>query len=85
MSLSKNNREEGVALCLAVESSGAPEGRNLCNPKEEFFTRRRVKDILAQPVASSRELLKRIRQQVLDFVGTAPRSDDHTMLAVQRD
>ena len=55
-----------------------------CNPKEEFFTRRRVKDILAQPVASSRELLERIRQQVFDFVGTAPRSDDLTMLAVQR-
>jgi sigma-B regulation protein RsbU (phosphoserine phosphatase) len=55
-----------------------------CNPKEELFTRSRVKDILAQPVASSRELLERIRQQVFDFVGTAPRSDDLTMLAVQR-
>ena len=55
-----------------------------CNLKEEFFSRTRVKDILAQPVASARELLDRIRQQVFDFVDTAPRSDDITMLAVQR-
>ncbi|MEW6673089.1 MAG: SpoIIE family protein phosphatase [Thermodesulfobacteriota bacterium] len=55
-----------------------------CNPEEEFFTRNRVKDILAQPMASSRELLEKIRQQVFDFVDTAPRSDDFTMLAVQR-
>ena len=55
-----------------------------CNPAEELFTRNRVKDLLAQPVASSQELLERIRQQVFDFVGTAPRSDDFTMLAVQR-
>jgi sigma-B regulation protein RsbU (phosphoserine phosphatase) len=55
-----------------------------CNPEEEFFTRNRVKDILAQPMASSRELLEKIRQQVFDFVDTAPRSDDFTMLAIQR-
>jgi serine phosphatase RsbU (regulator of sigma subunit) len=55
-----------------------------CNPEEEFFTRTRVKDILAQPMASSRDLLERIRQRVFDFVKTAPRADDITMLAVQR-
>jgi len=55
-----------------------------CNLKEEFFTRTRVKNIIAQPVASARELLDRIKQQVFDFVDTAPRSDDLTMLAVQR-
>ena len=55
-----------------------------CNPEEELFTRNRVKDLLSQPVASSKELLDRIRQQVFDFVGTAPRSDDLTMLAIQR-
>jgi serine phosphatase RsbU (regulator of sigma subunit) len=35
-------------------------------------------------MASARELLEQIRQQVFDFVDTAPRSDDITMLAVQR-
>jgi sigma-B regulation protein RsbU (phosphoserine phosphatase) len=55
-----------------------------CNPDEELFTRMRVKDLLAQPAASSKEILDRIRQQVFDFVGTAPRSDDLTMLAIQR-
>lgn len=55
-----------------------------CNSEEEFFTRLRVKDILAQPMASGRELLERIRQGVFDFVDTAPRSDDITMLAIQR-
>lgn len=55
-----------------------------CNSEEELFSRIRVKDILAQPMASGRELLERIRQGVSDFVDTAPRSDDITMLAVQR-
>jgi sigma-B regulation protein RsbU (phosphoserine phosphatase) len=55
-----------------------------CNLEEEFFSRTLVKDILAQPMASARELLDRIRQQVFDFVDTAPRSDDITMLAIQR-
>jgi serine phosphatase RsbU (regulator of sigma subunit) len=55
-----------------------------CNPDEELFTRMRVKDLLAQPAASSKEILDRIRQEVFDFVGTAPRSDDLTMLAIQR-
>ena len=55
-----------------------------CNSQEELFTRIRVKDILAQPMASGRELLERIRQGVFDFVDTAPRSDDITMLAIQR-
>ena len=55
-----------------------------CNPTEELFTRTRVKDILAQPVASARDLIDSIRQQVFDFADTAPRSDDITMLAIQR-
>jgi len=35
-------------------------------------------------MSSARELLDSIRQQVFDFVDTAPRSDDITMLAIQR-
>jgi serine phosphatase RsbU (regulator of sigma subunit) len=53
------------------------------NPENEFFTRQRVKKLLARPVSSSKELLERIRKQVFDFMGTASRSDDVTMLAVQ--
>ena len=55
-----------------------------CNPTEEFFSRTRVKDILDQPVVSARDLIDKIRQQVSDFADTAPRSDDITMLAIQR-
>ena len=54
------------------------------NSEEILFTRNRVKDILTQPMASAKELLEQIRQQVFDFVAKAPRSDDITMLAVQR-
>ena len=62
-------------------TDGVTEARN---HEDEFFTRKRIKDLLVQPVASSKELLEMIRLQVFEFVGTAPRSDDLTMLAVQR-
>jgi serine phosphatase RsbU (regulator of sigma subunit) len=55
-----------------------------CNAEETLFTRNRVKTILAQPMLSAKDLLEQIRQQVFDFVAKAPRSDDITMLAVQR-
>jgi len=54
------------------------------NSENELFSRRRVKELLSLPVASSKELLERIQEQIFDFMGTAPRSDDVTMLAVQR-
>jgi serine phosphatase RsbU (regulator of sigma subunit) len=55
-----------------------------CNADETLFSRKRVKDIIAQPILSAKDLLEQIRQQVFDFVAMAPRSDDITMLAVQR-
>jgi sigma-B regulation protein RsbU (phosphoserine phosphatase) len=67
-------------LLLGI-TDGVTEARNL---NKEFFTRTRVKEILAQPVASARELLDGIQKQVSDFAGMAPRSDDITMLAIQR-
>jgi len=67
-------------LLLGI-TDGVTEARS---PHDELFTRNRVDELLVQPVVSSRELLERIRKQVFDFVGTAPRSDDVTMLAVQR-
>ncbi len=54
------------------------------NSKNELFSRNRVKDLLAIPVDSSKELLDRIQEQVSEFIGAAPISDDVTMLAVQR-
>ena len=54
------------------------------NSENEFFSRSRVKELLSAPVASSKELLERIQEQIFEFMGTAPRSDDVTMLAVQR-
>ena len=67
-------------LLLGI-TDGVTEARS---PHDELFTRNRVDELLVQPVVSSKELLERIRKQVFDFVGTAPRSDDVTMLAVQR-
>ena len=54
------------------------------NSEKMLFTRNRVKEILGQPMISAKDLLERIRQQVLDFAGKAPQSDDITLLAVQR-
>ena len=67
-------------LLLGI-TDGVTEARS---PHDELFTRNRVDELLVQPVVSSKELLERIRKQVFDFVGTASRSDDVTMLAVQR-
>ncbi len=67
-------------LLLGV-TDGVTEAQN---SKNEFFSRNRVKELLALPVESSKELLERIQEQVFDFMGTAPASDDVTMLAVQR-
>ena len=55
-----------------------------CNAEAKFFTRNRVKAILSQPMGSAKDLIEQIRQQVFDFMAKAPRSDDITMLAVQR-
>lgn len=54
------------------------------NSRNELFSRSRVQEILGQPINSSRELLDRIRQQVFSFEGNSSRSDDMTMLAIQR-
>jgi serine phosphatase RsbU (regulator of sigma subunit) len=54
------------------------------NSEKKLFTRNRVKDILGQPMSSATDLLERIRQQVFDFAGKAPQSDDITLLAIQR-
>ncbi|WP_136807169.1 PP2C family protein-serine/threonine phosphatase [Desulfosediminicola flagellatus] len=54
------------------------------NSKNELFSRSRVQEILGQPINSSRELLDKIRQQVFSFEGNTTRSDDLTMLAIQR-
>lgn len=62
-------------------TDGVTEARN---SREELFTRSRVKEILGQPIHSAKELLDKIRQQVLDFEDNTSRSDDLTMLAIQR-
>lgn len=62
-------------------TDGITEARNL---KDQLFTRNRVKQLLAKPATSAEELLEEIRRHVFTFVGTAPESDDVTMLAVQR-
>lgn len=62
-------------------TDGVTEARN---SREELFTRSRVKEILGQPINSAKELLDKIRKQVLDFEANTLQSDDLTMLAIQR-
>lgn len=54
------------------------------NAKDELFSRSRLRKILDQPIHSSKDLLDKIRQQVLSFEENTSRSDDLTMLAIQR-
>jgi serine phosphatase RsbU (regulator of sigma subunit) len=54
------------------------------NARDELFSRPRLREILSQPIHSSRELLDKIRQQVFSFEENTSRSDDLTMLAIQR-
>jgi len=54
------------------------------NVRDELFSRSRLREILGQPINSSKELLDKIRQQVFSFEEHTSRSDDLTMLAIQR-
>ncbi len=54
------------------------------SPKDELFSRPRLQALLEQPYRSATDLLEQIRSSVFDFVDTAPRQDDVTLLAIQR-
>jgi sigma-B regulation protein RsbU (phosphoserine phosphatase) len=66
---------------LVGYTDGVTEARS---PEDEFYTRDRLQSLLTQPFKSASETLERIKTNLFSFIDTAPRSDDVTMLAVQR-
>jgi serine phosphatase RsbU (regulator of sigma subunit) len=66
---------------LVGYTDGVTEARS---PEDEFYTRDRLQSLLTQPLKSASETLERIKTNLFAFIDIAPRSDDVTMLAVQR-
>ena len=66
---------------LVGYTDGVTEARS---PEDEFYTRDRLQSLLTQPLKSASETLEQIKTNLFAFIDIAPRSDDVTMLAVQR-
>jgi serine phosphatase RsbU (regulator of sigma subunit) len=66
---------------LVGYTDGVTEARS---PQDEIYTRDRLQSLLTQPLKSASETLERIKTSLFAFIDIAPRSDDVTMLAVQR-
>ncbi len=66
---------------LFTYTDGVPEARN---PAREFFTEKRVLELLADPAPSARSLLERIEATLINFIDTADQFDDITMLIARR-
>ena len=66
---------------LVGYTDGVTEARS---PQDEIYTRDRLQSLLTQPLKSAAETLERIKTSLFAFIDIAPRSDDVTMLAVQR-
>lgn len=62
-------------------TDGVTEARS---PEDEIYTRDRLQSLLTQPFKSASDTLERIKNNLFAFMDVAPRSDDVTMLAVQR-
>jgi serine phosphatase RsbU (regulator of sigma subunit) len=66
---------------LVGYTDGVTEARS---PDDTMYTRKRLLDLLGEPVVSATAVLESIRNNLFEFVESAPRNDDVTMLAVQR-
>ena len=62
-------------------TDGVTEARS---PADEIFTRNRLRSLFEQPFTTAAEMLERVRANLFNFIDIAPRSDDVTMLAVER-
>ena len=62
-------------------TDGVTEARS---PEDEIYTRDRLQSLLTQPFKSASDTLERIKTNLFAFIDFAPRSDDVTMLAIQR-
>lgn len=54
------------------------------SPEDELFSRNRLRSLVDQPIGSASEILETVKSSLFGFIAAAPRSDDVTMLAVQR-
>ena len=66
---------------LVGYTDGVTEARS---PADEIFTRSRLRSLLEQKVVSASDVLERVKASLFSFIDVAPRSDDVTMLAIQR-
>ncbi len=62
-------------------TDGVTEARSA---EDKIFTRARLQALMETPGQSAAELLDTIKKELFAFIGREPRSDDVTMLAVQR-
>jgi len=62
-------------------TDGVTEARS---PADEIFTRNRLRSLIEQPFTTAAEMLERVKANLFTFIDIAPRSDDVTMLAVER-
>ena len=62
-------------------TDGVTEARS---PADEIFTRSRLRSLIEQPFTTATEMLDRVKANLFTFIDIAPRSDDVTMLAVER-
>jgi serine phosphatase RsbU (regulator of sigma subunit) len=62
-------------------TDGVTEARS---PQDEIFTRGRLRSLIEQPFTTATDMLERVRASLFTFIDIAPRSDDVTMLAVER-
>ncbi|MBW2468687.1 MAG: PP2C family protein-serine/threonine phosphatase [Deltaproteobacteria bacterium] len=66
---------------LVGYTDGVTDARS---PEGEVYTRDRLQSLLTQPFKSASETIERVKTNLFEFIDKAARSDDVTMLAVQR-
>ncbi len=62
-------------------TDGLTEARS---PEGEFYSRNRLRTLLTKTPYSAAELLDKVKASLFNFVGSAPRDDDVTLIAIQR-
>ena len=62
-------------------TDGLTEARS---PDGEYYSRNRLRNLLTSPPYSAGELLEKVKTSLFNFVGSAPRDDDVTLIAIQR-
>ncbi len=66
---------------LFAYTDGVTEARS---PSREFFTEKRLLELLAEPAPSAKSLLERVEASLINFIATADQFDDITILIATR-